>query len=154
MKAVREETFGPLVAIVRVKDAEEAVRIANDSPFGLNATVFGPEAIAREVAERLESGNVVVNDVLVHYLVVEAPLGGVKSSGLGVRHGVEGMRQWTRLTAVTTSWLPLAPVGRLIAAHLAFPYDRRVLGLFRRASRVLYGTGWKRKFGPLPGAPP
>lgn len=151
MDVVREETFGPLVGVVRVRDVEEAVRLANDSPLGLNATVFGPEGKARAVAARIESGNVIVNDVLVNYFVVEAPLGGQKASGLGVRHGIEGMRQWTRTTAVTTTFRPLAPLSRFLEKHLAFPYDRRVLRLMRRATRILYGTGWRRKVGPIPG---
>jgi len=93
---------------------------------------------------------VIVNDVLVNYFVVEAPLGGQKASGLGVRHGVEGIRQWTRVSAVTERRGLLAPVERLIARKLAFPYDAKVFALLRRAIRVLYGSGLSRKTGPLP----
>ena len=138
---MREETFGPLLPVMRVKDAGEAVRLANDSHLGLNASVFGPEARAIEVANAIQSGNTIVNDVLVHYFVVEAPLGGIKASGLGVRHGVEGMRQWTRLESVTVNRPFLGPVARFISGKLAFPYDRRVLGLLRKATRLLYRRG-------------
>ena len=141
MEVMREETFGPLLPVMRVKDAAEAVRLANDSHLGLNASVFGPEAKATAVAHQIQSGNAIVNDVLVHYLVVEAPLGGTKASGLGVRHGVEGFRQWTRLETVTVNKPFLGPVGRFISRRLAFPYDRRVLGLIRKAMRLLYRTG-------------
>ena len=137
----REETFGPLLPVMRVKDAAEAVRLANDSHLGLNASVFGPEGKATEVAHQIQSGNAIVNDVLVHYLVVEAPLGGIKASGLGVRHGVEGFRQWTRLETVTVNKALFGPVGRLVSRKLAFPYDRRVLGLIRKAMRLLYRSG-------------
>ncbi|MEO6325979.1 MAG: aldehyde dehydrogenase family protein [Thermoanaerobaculia bacterium] len=149
MEVMTEETFGPLVPIMRVKDGEEALRLANSSHLGLNASVFGPEAAARALARRLLSGMVIVNDVLVNYLIVEAPLGGWKASGLGVRHGIEGIRQWTRVSAISTSRALLSPVERFIAARLAFPYDPRVLAVLRRATRILYGTGWGRKFGPI-----
>lgn len=138
MEVAREETFGPLVPILRVRDAGEALRLANDSHLGLNATVFGPARGARRLAERIESGNVIVNGALLNYLVVSAPLGGVKASGVGVRHGAEGIRAWTRPRAVNVGRPLLAPVDRFLQARLAFPYDRRVLGLLRRSMRLLY----------------
>jgi acyl-CoA reductase-like NAD-dependent aldehyde dehydrogenase len=150
MDVMREETFGPLVPVMRVADAEEAVRLANDSHLGLNAVVFGPEATARALVRRLASGLAIVNDVLVHYSVVAAPMGGWKGSGTGVRHGLEGLRSWTRTTAITERFGPLAPVERFVARRLAFPYDPRVLRILRRATRLLYGRGLRRKLGPLP----
>lgn len=150
MEVMREETFGPLVPVMRVKDAEEALRLANTSHLGLNATVFGPEKVARALARRLLSGMVIVNDVLVNYLIVEAPLGGWKASGLGVRHGIEGIRQWSHVSALSTRRAWLAPVERFIAGRLAFPYDPKVLAILRRAMRLLYARGARRKFGPLP----
>jgi succinate-semialdehyde dehydrogenase/glutarate-semialdehyde dehydrogenase len=138
MEVVREETFGPLVPVVRVKDAGEALRLANDSHLGLNATVWGPEGRARELARRIESGNVVVNGALLHYTMVSAPLGGVKASGVGVRHGVEGIREWTRVRAVNVGRPLLGPLDRLVQAKFGFPYDRRVLGLLRKALRLLF----------------
>jgi acyl-CoA reductase-like NAD-dependent aldehyde dehydrogenase len=149
MAVMREETFGPLVAVMRVADAGEALRRANDSHLGLNATVFGSPAEARAFARRLESGQVIVNDVLVNYIVVEAPLGGWKESGIGVRHGVEGVRQWTRTQAITLRRPLLAPVERVIAKLLAFPYDPRVLALLRRTMRLLYRRGVGEKLRAL-----
>jgi len=146
MAVMREETFGPLVAVMRVRDAEEALRLANDSHLGLNATVFGAPDEAMSLARRLDSGQVILNDVLVNYLVVEAPLGGWKQSGLGVRHGIEGVRQWTRIQAITVRRPLLAPVERLIAKLLAFPYDPRVLAVVSRALRLLYRRGLAEKF--------
>ena len=110
MDVMREETFGPLVPVMRVSGEEEALRVANDSHLGLNATVFGPREAAVAFARKLQSGQAIVNDVLVNYFVVESPLGGWKASGLGVRHGVEGLRQWTRIEAITVSRPLLAPV--------------------------------------------
>jgi acyl-CoA reductase-like NAD-dependent aldehyde dehydrogenase len=145
MEVMREETFGPLVPVMRVRDAEEALRLANDTHLGLNATVFGPRKAAAAFARRLQSGQAIVNDALVNYFVVESPLGGWKASGLGVRHGVESLRQWTRIEAITMGRPSLAPVERLIAKKLAFPYDPRFLSLIRRASRILYRRGLSEK---------
>jgi len=145
MEVMREETFGPLVPVMRVRDAEEALRLANESHLGLNATVFGPPEAAFDFARRLGSGQVIVNDVLVNYLIVEAPLGGWKASGLGVRHGVEGMRQWTRTQAITVRRPLLAPIERLVARYLAFPYNPKVLALLRRVMRLLYRSSLSAK---------
>ena len=153
MAVMREETFGPLVAVMRVPDAEEALRRANDTHLGLNATVFGAPGEAMAFARRLESGQVIANDVLVNYIVVEAPLGGWKESGIGVRHGVEGIRQWTRTQAITVRRPLLAPVERLIAKFLAFPYDPRVLAVLRRATRLLYRRGLGEKLRRPPESP-
>jgi acyl-CoA reductase-like NAD-dependent aldehyde dehydrogenase len=145
MEVMREETFGPLVPVMRVKDAAEALRLANDTHLGLNATVFGPRRTAVAFARRLQSGQVMVNDVLVNYFVVESPLGGWKSSGLGVRHGVESLRQWTRIEAITEGRPLLALLERFVARKLAFPYDPRFLTVLRRASRLLYRRGIAEK---------
>jgi acyl-CoA reductase-like NAD-dependent aldehyde dehydrogenase len=146
MDVMKEETFGPLVPVMRVKDADEALRLANETHLGLNATVFGPREKAIDFARGLQSGQAIVNDVLVNYFIVEAPLGGWKASGLGVRHGVEGLRQWTRTEAITVGRPLLAPLERFIAKKLAFPYDPRVLALVRRATRLLYRRGITQKF--------
>ena len=146
MSVMREETFGPLVPVMRVSGAEEALRLANDTHLGLNATVFGPRDEAVAFARQLQTGQAIVNDVLVNYFVVESPLGGWKESGLGARHGLEGLRQWTQVEAITVGRPLLAPVERFIARQLAFPYDLRVLAVLRRASRLLYRRGLSAKF--------
>jgi acyl-CoA reductase-like NAD-dependent aldehyde dehydrogenase len=153
MAVMREETFGPLVPVMRVSGAEEALRLANDSHLGLNATVFGPRTEALAFARRLQSGQAIVNDVLVNYFVVESPLGGWKQSGLGARHGVEGLRQWTRVEAITLGRPVLAPVDRFLARMLAFPYNSGVLAVIRRASRLLYRRGLSAKLAAPPGRP-
>jgi len=84
-------------------------------------------------------------------MVVEATLGGWKESGLGVRHGVEGIRQWTRTQAITVRRPLLAPVERLFSKLLAFPYDPRVLAALRRSTRLLYRRGLRAKLGSPPG---
>src|SRR6185295_18909076 len=81
MAVAVDETFGPVLPILRVADAEEALRVANASPFGLSGSIWtGDRARGRALARRLQVGSVCVNDVLVNYFIVEAPIGGVKAS--------------------------------------------------------------------------
>jgi acyl-CoA reductase-like NAD-dependent aldehyde dehydrogenase len=95
MSVMREEIFGPVVPFMRVRDEEEAIRLANESHLGLNAYVFSKDrARARRIAERIEAGSVVINDVLSNYAAVEAPFGGIKQSGFGREGGVEGIREY------------------------------------------------------------
>ncbi len=139
MEVMREETFGPVIPIMRVADAEEAVRLANDSRYGLDASVWTRDrARGAAVARRIESGAVCVNDVMVNFAVTEIPMGGVKESGIGHRHGPEGIRKFCRQQAVVIdrfglrreiNWWPVTP---------------RKLRLFRRFLD-LFGSGWRRK---------
>lgn len=96
MAIMREETFGPIVPVMAVADVEEAIRLANDSPYGLNASVWsGDVARGIAIAERLESGNACVNECVLSAGVPALPFGGVKQSGVGTRHGgAEGLRQF------------------------------------------------------------
>jgi succinate-semialdehyde dehydrogenase/glutarate-semialdehyde dehydrogenase len=93
MRVMHEEIFGPVVPVMKVRDDDQAVRIANASPLGLNAYVFSRDrARAQDLAEKLEAGSVLVNDVLSNYATPEVPFGGVKHSGTGRVHGHEGLR--------------------------------------------------------------
>src|SRR5579875_813378 len=93
MKCMTEETFGPTLPIMKVRDAEEAVRLANDSPYGLGASVFSRDTARGEaIARRLQAGAANVNDAMINYTVLELPMGGAKASGLGSRHGAGGIQ--------------------------------------------------------------
>ena len=97
MDVMREETFGPVIPIMKVRDATEALRLANDCRYGLSGSIFSRDKRnARRLAMALESGSVCINDSLVTFVVPEAPMGGVKESGFGYRHGPEGIRKYCR----------------------------------------------------------
>jgi succinate-semialdehyde dehydrogenase/glutarate-semialdehyde dehydrogenase len=97
MLAGRTETFGPVVGLYRYRTVDEAVSLANDTDYGLNASVWsGDIARAEAVAERIDSGNVNINDALATaYASKGTPSGGVKSSGVGARHGDQGLLKYT-----------------------------------------------------------
>jgi succinate-semialdehyde dehydrogenase/glutarate-semialdehyde dehydrogenase len=99
-----EETFGPVVSVHPVVDDEEAVARANDSEYGLNASVWTEdEERGRELARRIEAGTVNVNEAYVAaYASVDAPMGGMKDSGIGRRHGEEGFYKYTESKTVAT----------------------------------------------------
>ena len=108
-RALHEETFGPLLPIVAVRDDDEAVALANASPFGLSASIWSRDrARATRLAGRLQAGTVVINDVTLIAGVAEVPHGGVKASGSGRAHGVVGLVECVRTQTVVddlfTGW--------------------------------------------------
>lgn len=85
MDCMTEETFGPLLPIMKVRNEQEAVRLANDSPYGLGSSIFTRDiAKAERLARRLTAGNTWINDAIMSYLAQEAPFAGARQSGLGV----------------------------------------------------------------------
>lgn len=103
MLLCRAETFGPVVAIYRVATEEEAVAWANNSRYGLNASVWGSTKRAQALARRIEAGSVNVNEgFTASWISTDAPIGGVKESGVGRRHGREGIIKYTNIQTVAT----------------------------------------------------
>jgi len=140
MACMREETFGPTLPIMKVTDVDEAVRLANDSPYGLSAAVFSRDTDrALEVARRLEAGACTINDALLNYTALELPMGGAKpGSGIGYRHGPGGIRKFCRQQSVLVSRMHLRR-----DVHM-YPYSPRRTKLLARAFRLLYGRGDRR----------
>jgi acyl-CoA reductase-like NAD-dependent aldehyde dehydrogenase len=135
---MREETFGPVICVLPFRDEAEAIRAANDSVYGLSASVWTSDiAKARRVAQSLETGSVVINDVVLAIANPYLPFGGVKESGIGRYHGDEGYRIFCheKSLLIDRGWLPSE-------VHW-FPYQNK-LTPFRTLVANLYGR--KRSF--------
>jgi acyl-CoA reductase-like NAD-dependent aldehyde dehydrogenase len=137
MKCMTEETFGPTLPIMKVADTDEAVRLANDSPYGLGASVFSRDTERGEaVARRLESGAANVNDAMINYTVLELPMGGAKASGLGSRHGAGGIRKYCSQQAIVVT-----PKLAMKKELFMYPYKSRTSKLLAGVFKFLYGRG-------------
>jgi acyl-CoA reductase-like NAD-dependent aldehyde dehydrogenase len=137
MKIMTEETFGPTLPIMKVRDQDEAVRLANDSPYGLGASVFSRDTERGEaIARRIHAGAANVNDAMINYAVLEMPMGGAKASGLGSRHGAGGIRKYCSAQAIVIT--PRLALKREV--HM-FPYKTRTSRVLARVFKFLYGRG-------------
>jgi acyl-CoA reductase-like NAD-dependent aldehyde dehydrogenase len=107
MRIMREETFGPVLPVAAFDSDEEAVQLANDSEFGLAASVWTRNrARGERLARRIQAGTVMVNDVVSCFGISEAPHGGVKSSGVGRAHGRFGLEEMVRLKYLDSDRMP------------------------------------------------
>ena len=139
MKIMTEETFGPTLPIMKVRDPEEALRLANDTRYGLNSSVWTKDVAKGErLATRIEAGSTCVNDCVVNYAATEMPMGGVKESGIGVRHSPKGIQKYCNSHAVLVT--RFAQKRELYW----FPYTPRGTKLFERVMVLLYGREKKR----------
>jgi acyl-CoA reductase-like NAD-dependent aldehyde dehydrogenase len=107
MRIMREETFGPVLPVMACADDEEAVRLANDSEYGLAASVWTRDPKRGErLARRIHAGTVMVNDVISCFGISEAPHGGVKASGVGRTHGRFGLDEMVRVKYLDMDRMP------------------------------------------------
>ncbi|WP_306364357.1 succinic semialdehyde dehydrogenase [Nocardia sp. CC227C] len=122
MEHATKETFGPVVAIYSFRDEAEAVRLANATTYGLNASVWGGDLDrARRVASRLEAGSVNINDGFVTtYAAKGTPSGGVKQSGVGTRHGDAGLLKYTDTINIGVQ------KKQILAARSGMPYEKQL----------------------------
>jgi acyl-CoA reductase-like NAD-dependent aldehyde dehydrogenase len=136
MDCMREETFGPTLPIMKVRDAEEALRLANDTRYGLQASVYTKDLEKGErLARQIEAGAVTVNDAQLNYVALELPMGGWKTSGLGTRHGSGGIRKYTKSQTVLVA--KFAPKK---GPHM-FPYTAKRSERLMKLLRFVYGRG-------------
>jgi acyl-CoA reductase-like NAD-dependent aldehyde dehydrogenase len=135
MRIMREESFGPVIPVMPVRSADEALALANDCEYGLNASVWTRDiARGKALAERIESGNVCVNECVVSAGVPALPFGGVKQSGLGTRHGgAEGLRQFCVRQAM------LVEPGKSKTDGAWFPYSVKRARLMERMLPLMFG---------------
>jgi acyl-CoA reductase-like NAD-dependent aldehyde dehydrogenase len=144
MEVMVEETFGPVLPIMKVSDAEEAVRLANDSAYGLNSSVWtDDDALGTSVANRLQAGSVCINDCIVSYAVPGLPFGGVKHSGIGRVHGPEGLREFSQIKSVLSSRVGLAKEPWWFPV----PKGMDVLGI--RSLRLRFGSSLRTRASGL-----
>ncbi len=129
---MRDETFGPTLTITKVADADEAVRKANDTAYGLGGAVFGKKNALR-IARRLRSGMVAVNSTLTFVGMGNLPFGGVGESGFGRIHGEDGLREFSRAKSITVRR------GRSVLPAMTFERTPAQVANIVKALRVLYG---------------
>src|SRR3954452_13518371 len=143
MKVMTDETFGPVIPVMKVRDADEAVRMANDSRYGLSASVFtGSVSEGEAIARRIEAGAVNVNDVLTNYFAMGVPMGGWKDSGIGFRHASYGMKKFVRPESIV---IPRIKQGK--RDPLWFPYTSMRRKLVNRVNRLINARGLRNRLG-------
>jgi acyl-CoA reductase-like NAD-dependent aldehyde dehydrogenase len=140
MKLMKDETFGPVIPIKRVASLDEAVKLANDTPYGLGSSVFAGKA-ARMLADKLRAGMTSVNSVMGFAGIPSLPFGGVGESGFGRIHGDEGIREFTRVksTAEQVMSIPL----NMMSFRQPKDMPKRLRGMIKQ----LYGDGVVAKAG-------
>ena len=135
MRIVREEIFGPILPFVKVKDVNEAIHHANDSHLGLSAYVFTKDrARGRQIAELIESGTVMVNDVMATYGMPETPWQGVKESGVGFVHTDDGLRHMCESRHV--HYDRLSPFKK---EPWWYPYSEARFSMLKKFMKLLFG---------------
>jgi succinate-semialdehyde dehydrogenase/glutarate-semialdehyde dehydrogenase len=148
MKLFQEETFGPILAMQCVRDAEEAVTRANDSVFSLAASVWTGDARRGEtIAKRLRAGAVMVNDAISYFGIAEAPHGGCGASGWGRTHGKAGLLEMVQMKYIDVDHLPRrekpwwyrygAELERAADAFLRFEFSGGIASKFGNARSAL-----------------
>ena len=130
MDVMREETFGPVLPIMTFRTEDEAIRLANDSDFGLTASVWSNSVPrAQRIAARIDAGTVMINEVLYTHGIAQTPWGGVKQSGLGRTHGRAGLLELVNAQHIHVNRLPFIP------DLWWFNYDEGAGRLFRGFAR-------------------
>ncbi len=144
MLLMRDETFGPLLPIMKVKDEAEAIRLANDSAYGLGASVWSQNpSHAKAVADQIHAASIIINDCIAQFGIPMLPFGGVKESGFGRTHGQEGLMQFTRPYSYAVGNPPLKwDIATILRENGYYHLATGIMG-------VLYGTSIKQRWNAL-----
>ena len=135
-RILRDEVFGPLICIVGYESLADAVRMANDTEYGLNASVLGPERAALAIASQLEAGSVNVNEgYRASMASIDSAMGGMKASGLGRRNGSGGLLRYTEVRTIGVA--KTRPLGLPTRGK----HYRRMAPLMNRLARVMKRVG-------------
>jgi acyl-CoA reductase-like NAD-dependent aldehyde dehydrogenase len=147
MLVMQEETFGPLLPVMQVRDSDEAIQIANATPYGLSASVWTASIRrGREIAKRLQAGVVLINDLMSHTGMCNAPRTGVKMSGMGYTNGVEGLLEMVRLKYVDSDAITA------FRKPWWFGYTPRQRKNLDRFVSFLHAPTWRERLAAIPGA--
>ncbi|KAL3696761.1 hypothetical protein R1sor_010837 [Riccia sorocarpa] len=148
MRLMQEEIFGPILNIMKFKTDEEAVKLANDSSFGLGSSVFsGSKKRANAIASKLYCGMASINDFGTNYLCQSLPFGGVKESGFGRFAGEEGLRALCVVKAVCEDRIPFVKTS--VPKPLQYPVADNAFQFQESLIRMLYGLSWTAKLNGL-----
>jgi len=139
MRVMQDETFGPVLPIVIVKDELEAIREANRSKYGLLASVWTRDTKrGKEIARQLEAGTIIINDVIYTHGAAETPWFGVKESGLGITHSKHGLREFVRMKHINWDIMPMK------TNLWWFPYSAKQKRVLNVLMQVLHKWGLKK----------
>jgi aldehyde dehydrogenase (NAD+) len=134
MKVASDETFGPVLPVMKFRDEAEAIALANNSPYGLSSSVWsGDLKRAERVAQQLEAGNVCINNVMSTQGNAALPFGGVKASGFGRYHGSFGLHSFCNIKAIM-----IDPKQSKYEVNW-YPYSAEKYGIFSKLLEALYG---------------
>ena len=145
MLLMKEETFGPVLPIIKFKDEDEVVEMANSSEYGLSASVWTRnKKRAKEMVEKIKSGSALVNECIVHYGDAKAPCGGVKSSGFGRVHSEFGLYDMVNIKFESFDFISPYRLWW-------FGYDEKLLETIKNAVNFLYSPSFVQRIKSVPG---
>jgi len=147
MRVIQEETFGPVLPVAPFDTEEQAIELANDSEFGLAASVWTRDRKKGEaLARRIKAGTVMVNDMISCFGISEAPHGGVKESGIGRTHGEMGLAEMVQVKYIDSDLLPNMP------KVWWYGYGARFQQQMELMAHAMFGRGWIKRMKALAGA--